>query len=159
MTLIELLWFLFWIGGGAVASSRITSLFAPQYSAAGGVAGALLGIGAVFTIGQISRRMNRKHAPCKCGKDEWREFKAVRDPDWQFVTQCACGLRYLMRKGWLWFEIRPDGSAIIYMQRDFWGRWRPATERNKANKTVQRTGASRSAPEANRTSSAAGSRR
>lgn len=159
MTLIELLWFLFWIGGGALAGSQVTSLFAPDYSVAGGVTGALLGAGAILAIGQVGSRMDRKHAPCRCGKDEWRDFKAVVDPDWQFVAQCACGLRYVMRNGWLWFEIAPDNRARLYMQRDFWGHWIPATEKNKANKAVQRTGASRSAQDTNRTSSAADPRR
>lgn len=93
MTLIELLWFLFWIGGGALAASQSTSLFAPEYSVAGGVAGALLGVGAIFFIARLRSRMDRQHAPCRCGKDAWRDFKSVADPDWRFVTQCACGLR------------------------------------------------------------------
>ena len=140
MTLIELLAFLFLYGGGALAGSGVTSLFAPKYSAAGAVAGVLLSAGAFFMIGHLANRLNRKHAPCRCGKDERRDFKLALDPDWKVATQCSCGLRYLMRKGWLWYEIPPDGNAILYMQRDFWCRWIPATDKNKAKKTVQRTG-------------------
>src|SRR5687767_5351361 len=136
MTLIELLWFMFWIGGGALAGSGITSLFAPEYSVGGGVVGALLGVGAIFTIGHLGSRFGRKHPPCRCGKDEGQDFKHVRDPEWEFVTQCSCGRRFLMRKGWLWFEILPEARAMLYLQRDFWGHWIPATEKNKANKTV-----------------------
>ena len=138
MTLIELLSFLFLTGGGALAGSSVTSLFAPKYSVVGGVAGVLLSYGAFFMIGHLADRLNRKHAPCRCGKDGLRDFKVVRDSDWKFVTRCSCGLRYLMRKGWLWYEILPDGNAILYMQRDFWCRWIPATDKNKSNKPVQR---------------------
>ncbi len=143
MTLFELLSFMFWIGGGAIAGSNVSSMFAPEYSVGGGVAGALLGLGSIFMIGLLGRRQNRKHAPCRCGKNEWRDFKLVRDPDWEIADQCCCGLRYVMRKGWLWFEILPEGKATLYMQQDFWGHWIPATETNKANKTIQQTGSSR----------------
>jgi hypothetical protein len=155
MTLIELLTFLFLIGGGALAGRNVTSLFAPKYWAEGAVAGVLLSVGAFFVIGYLTNRLTRKHAPCRCGKDELRDFKVVRDTNWKFVMQCSCGLRYLMRKGWLWYEILPDGNAILYMQRDFWCRWIPATDKNKSNKTVQRTGAIRSVQAANRKPSAA----
>jgi hypothetical protein len=140
MTLIELAWLLFWTGGGALAGASLTSTFAPGYSVQGGFAGALLGFGAIFVISGAYRHQRRNPAPCRCGRGKWADFKPVFEPGWGVGYECACGLRYVMPKDWLWLEVRPEGEPRPYMKRDFWGRWVPAAEQSEANKAAAPNG-------------------
>jgi hypothetical protein len=141
MNLIELLWFLFIVGGGACAGFKVAALFSsnPSVRIVSGIIGALVSLGTFFLLFYFSDRESQKQPPCRSGKSSREDFKYEKDADWGYIVdKCQCGLRYFKRAGWLWYEILPDGNARLYMQRDFWGNWKPATERNKARKALKR---------------------
>lgn len=137
LTCIELFFFLFFFFGGVYAGDGILSLIVPGHP----ILGAGLGIVAVFAImlflTHLHDRETMRHPSCRCGKNKRRDFRVLRDPDWGLVSQCSCGLRYEMRRGWLWFEILQNNRAVLYMQRNFWGHWILASEKNKAKRTIR----------------------
>ena len=131
------LWFVFWIGGGALCGGSLVAFIAPSLSTVGGVVGGLAGFGIAFLVGNLGRWQNRKHPPCRCGKDNWADFTLDTDPTWGSVHKCACGLRYVMGEGWLWCEILPNGRPQHYARRGFWGNWNLVAKKDKANETAE----------------------
>lgn len=146
MTLIELLVFLFWVVGGAWAGHNVAQLLAPAQIGSFTVGGGLLALFMLF-FGMPWFFSKFDHQPnCRCGGKQYEDFEIKEDPDWGYVHKCKkCGARYLMRKGFLWFEILQDNSAGLFLKQDFLCKWKQATEEEIANKRFQRTVAPRRA--------------
>ncbi|MCX6997818.1 MAG: hypothetical protein NTV49_12215 [Kiritimatiellaeota bacterium] len=139
MTLIELLWFMFWVGGGAVAGMKIALAIGFHTRTAGilsAVVGAVVSFTVIGVLTWLNDRINGHRPPCRCGLTG--EFTAERDHGFMWTDRCRCGKRYIQRKGWLWFEVQEDNTAHLYLKQDIWGHWVPATEKDIANKRLQR---------------------
>jgi hypothetical protein len=90
MNLIELLWFLFIVGGGACAGFKVAALFSlkPSIIVVSGIIGVLVSFGTFFLLFYFNDKKNQKHPPCRCGKNSWKDFKHEKDKDWRFVHKC-----------------------------------------------------------------------
>jgi hypothetical protein len=89
----------------------------------------------MLAFGQLLAWLEGEKPPCKCGRRGG--FKVVTHPDWRFICECPCGRRFLRRVSHLWYEILPNGDAQLYMQRDFWCRWKAPSEKSRATKLLK----------------------
>jgi hypothetical protein len=132
VNLFQLIWLALFVGGGAYIGKGITSGWV------GPIVGAMAGYVALIAIGNLQARELGKSPQCRCGVQEWGHFKVLTDDHWHFVHLAECGRRYLMRKGYLWFEVHENNTPVLTQIRDFWGNWREPTEREIASKRFGR---------------------
>lgn len=116
MTLIELFWFIYFVGGGAFAGWRL-----------GGWLGALLGAPAglllLYAIARVVDWENSQTPICACG-GTWEELPYEWEGD-NLLHRCTlCGRRYKMLRNVYWRELTPKGESVLRTRRHFLGKWR-----------------------------------
>lgn len=116
MTLIELFWFVFFVGGGGFAGFRLGGFL-------GALVGAPAGLLLSYAITRAADWEDSQTPVCVCGA-AWEE---LRD-EWEgsnLLHRCTvCGRRYEMRHP-VWLELTPEGESVPRMRRSFLGKWRP----------------------------------
>lgn len=129
MTLIELLFFVFFTGVGAI----VAMWAAQRYGWLGGVGGFLVGFfgiwAGLYAIGWVAEfcvgivYSGRPPRPtCRTGKCHSRDYKFVRldsgqsggQSGGQYGYRCQCGLQY-RKRGRRFLEVQTDGSIRPYM--------------------------------------------
>ncbi|MDR2636821.1 MAG: hypothetical protein LBB55_00625 [Zoogloeaceae bacterium] len=131
MTLIEMLVFLFFVGGGAYGGISIAAALGA--GVLGVAIGALSGAFFLFVVLPLGFYWQDKHTPvCVCGAQ-------FSDNSHDSTYTCnACNQSYQFIKGDLVSLISPDGTLIPYMRRDFWCYWRPvSTSRSSETRTPE----------------------
>ena len=146
MNLIDLFWIALFVGGGAVIGRPL----APGYL--GSILGALIGYCTLTTWANLNARHARLSPRCNCGKKEWTHFNGKSDSIFGHVYESRCGLRFVMRKGCLWFIVDESNNATLTQIKPVYRNWREPTEKEIANHRMhgsgggQRTMNSRSTP-------------
>jgi hypothetical protein len=121
MTLIELLFFVFFALMGAIAGMW----GAHRYGWLGGVGGFLVGFFGVwaglYALGSVLEFFAGiiysgwpKRPACRTGKCHSRDYKLQRLADGQYGYGCGCGLQY-RKRGLRFLEVQTDGSERPYM--------------------------------------------
>jgi hypothetical protein len=146
MTLIELLMFMaVLIVAGTIGAgvAWVIGLLSGQHSsdfiAAGSFIGAAIGFVGIFVLGGWFGKMDKIHAPCRCGKADWDDFESIGSKGFTNVTKCRCGRQYAHPQSGLWYELTDDGQALLFMKRNALGNWTKPSEKDIANNLLQRT--------------------
>ena len=117
MNVIDLTWFLLFVGGGLVAGSQFGGVIG---ACCGGMAGWVL----LWLVSKINSWEMSKIPACEDGRcKSWDDYTLLPEAAGG-CFQCRCGHRYLMRGGQRFLKVRLDGSTERYMKRTFWGDWR-----------------------------------
>ena len=118
MNLIDLTWFLLFLGGGVVTGSRYGGVI-------GACWGGMAGWGLLWLVCTLNSWELGKMPICEDGKcKSWDDYNFL-PYEAGGCFQCRCGHRYLMRAGRRFLKVQPDGSTSRYMKRSFWNHWRP----------------------------------
>lgn len=135
MNTFELLWFLFWLGGGGMLGYYV-----------GYVPGMLVGVGVGFAASYLFSRVLVPHPndwpACECGSP-WASLLLEEHPIYSWVHRCNnCGAAYVMRKGTTWSCVLADGTTTLSMTRNWPGRWKSVqvtgmTSNEPPNKPLQ----------------------
>ena len=146
MTIFELLIFVFFVGGGALAAHNIGQLAAPAHAAWFTASGAIVGLFLPFGFGWLAEKFD-DWPHCRCGGKLYEDFDLITQrAGYEFIHQCnKCGCCYVMRKGFLWFEMLEDDSTRLFLKRGFLGKWRQTAENEIANRRYKRAVAPRRA--------------
>jgi hypothetical protein len=146
MNLIELLTIIGLISCGGFLGAGIAELIGlirggdtSKIVAHGGVIGCAATFLGLMVWGWWFGKMDSIHPPCRCGKYDWKDFELSRAENFRNVWQCACGKQYSWPKWQLWFEITERGTARLFMKRNYFRRWREATELEITNQSVEIT--------------------
>lgn len=146
LTLFELLTIIvvIWCGGFLGAGiAKLVGLFFGGSTSDSVAHGGLIGGAATFCLLILwswwFRRMDRIHPPCKCGKSNWEDFESGHAEGFRNIWQCSCGKKYSRPKWQLWFEITDNGTARLYMTRNYFRQWREATKREIARQSPEIT--------------------
>lgn len=132
MNVFELVWLILFVGGGIAIGDCITAHWL------GRVAGGIIGYLALMVLGTLNARDMERSPRCKCGAKDWSHFKVTTEDAWEFVHTSECGIRYVIRKGQLWFEIDEQGKPVLTQIKPFYGDWREPTADEIANKRLRR---------------------
>jgi hypothetical protein len=118
MSVIELFWFLYFEGGGAVAGWRLAGV-------AGGVVGGGLGCCFLYLMARLSSYESSRMPGCECGAP-WATLVFEKHASLGHVHRCAtCSRTYDIQSGTRWYLMTGTDELVLIARRTFWGNWRP----------------------------------
>jgi hypothetical protein len=116
MNLIDLFWFLFFVGGGAIAGWRLAG-------AAGGAVGGGLGWCLIYLVARLNSYQSSKMPGCECGAP-WKTLALEKHPSFDYVYRCvACSRAYDIQSGKRWYRVTGTDERVPIARRTFWGNW------------------------------------
>jgi hypothetical protein len=118
MNAFDLFWFLYFVGGGAVAGWRLAGI-------AGGAVGGGLGCCLLYLIARLNSYQSSRMPNCECGAP-WETLALEKHASLDYVYRCTtCCRAYDIQSGARWYLVIGTDELVLIARRTFWGNWRP----------------------------------